>query len=139
MAEKKILVIDDEPSFVQMVVEFFRIAGYDARAALNLEDAITAFRQQKPKVVLLDFNMPMVTGEKFLPILQNLNPSVKIIVVTGCLQEEVEQRFKGLGYFAFFEKGNLSLDDFLDCFPTVKREDAIAVLEHSKSELLVHA
>ena len=34
---------------------------------------------------------------------------------------------------------NLSLDEFLDCFPTVKREDAIAVLEHSKCELLVHA
>ena len=31
---------------------------------------------------------------------------------------------------------NLSLDDFLNCFPTVKREDAIAVLEHSKSGLL---
>ncbi len=34
---------------------------------------------------------------------------------------------------------DLSLDEFLDCFPTVRREDAIAVLEHSKSELLVHA
>ena len=34
---------------------------------------------------------------------------------------------------------NLSLDEFLDCFPTVRREYAIAVLEHSKSELLVPA
>jgi len=34
---------------------------------------------------------------------------------------------------------DLSLDEFLDCFPTVRREDAIAVLEHSKAELLVHA
>ena len=110
MTDKKVLIIDDEPSFVQMVLEFFRVAGYDARAALNLEDAINAFRQHKPKVVLLDFNMPMITGEKFLPILQNLNPSVKIIVVTGCLQEEVEHKFKGMGYFAFFEKGNLSLE-----------------------------
>lgn len=34
---------------------------------------------------------------------------------------------------------NLSLDEFLGCFPTVRREDAIAVLEYSKRELLVHA
>ncbi len=34
---------------------------------------------------------------------------------------------------------SLSLDEFLDCFPTVRRADAIAVLKHSKSELLVHA
>ena len=32
---------------------------------------------------------------------------------------------------------NMSLDEFLECFPTVRREDAIAVLEHSKTELLV--
>ena len=34
---------------------------------------------------------------------------------------------------------NLSLDVFIDFFTTVRREDAIAVLEHSKSELLVPA
>ncbi|MEO7298342.1 MAG: DUF433 domain-containing protein [Verrucomicrobiota bacterium] len=33
---------------------------------------------------------------------------------------------------------NMSLDEFLECFPTVRREDAIALLEHSKNELLVH-
>ena len=110
MAEKKLLIIDDEPSFVELIVEYFKGAGYDVRSALNLEDAIQAFRTQRPRVVLLDFNMPMVTGEKFLPILQNLNPSVRVIVVTGCIEEEVEEKFKGLGYYGFFEKGNLSLE-----------------------------
>ena len=77
MEEKKLLIIDDEPGFVEMVLEYFRDAGYDAHAALNLEDAITSYRQLKPKVVILDFNMPMVTGEKFFPVLRTLNPSVK--------------------------------------------------------------
>lgn len=110
MTDKKILIIDDEPSFVELIGEYFKIAGYDAHTALNLEDAIKVFRTQKPRVVLLDFNMPMVTGEKFLPILQGLNSSVRVIVITGCLEQEVETRFKGLSYFAFFEKGNLSLE-----------------------------
>ena len=34
---------------------------------------------------------------------------------------------------------NVSLDEFLECFPTVRREDAIAVLEHSKQRLLATA
>ena len=108
--EKKLLIIDDEPNFAGLVVEYFKSLGYDARQALNLEDAITVFRNQKPSVVLLDFNMPMVTGEKFLPILQTMNPHVRVIVVSGCLQEEVEEKFKGLGYYGFFEKGDLSLE-----------------------------
>ena len=110
MADKKVLIVDDEPNFGKLVVEYLQSAGYDARTASNLEDALNAFRKHKPKVVLLDFNMPMVTGEKFLPILQSLDPMIKVIVVTGCIQEEVEQKFKGLGYFAFFEKGDLSLE-----------------------------
>ena len=31
---------------------------------------------------------------------------------------------------------DMSLEEFLSCFPTVQREDAITVLEHSKSGLL---
>jgi uncharacterized protein (DUF433 family) len=31
---------------------------------------------------------------------------------------------------------DMSLEEFLACFPTVRREDAICVLEHSKSGLL---
>ena len=31
---------------------------------------------------------------------------------------------------------NFSLDEFLDYFPTVRREDAVAVLEHSKQDIL---
>lgn len=34
---------------------------------------------------------------------------------------------------------NMSLDKFLECFPTVRREDAVAVLEHSKTEILAEA
>ena len=110
MADKNLLVIDDEPGYAEMVTEYFRSSGYDARSALNLEDAILSFRQQKPRLVILDFNMPMVTGEKFLPILKGLDPALKVIIVTGSLEEEVKHKFKGLDYFAFFEKGSLSLE-----------------------------
>jgi DNA-binding NtrC family response regulator len=118
--DRKLLVIDDDPSFGELMVEYFKNLDFDVRSALNLEDAINVFRTQKPSVVLLDFNMPMVTGEKFLPILQSMNPLIQVIVVTGCLHEEVEAKFKGLGYFWFFEKGNLSLEQM-----QVKVEEAL--------------
>ena len=110
MVGGRLLIIDDEPSFTELLVDYFKGAGYDVRTAHNLEGAIRAFRAQKPGVVLLDFNMPMVTGDKFLPILLNLNPALRVIVITGCLEEEVEAKFKGLGYFGFFQKGGLSLE-----------------------------
>ena len=112
--KKKIMVVDDEPGFSQLIVDYFKSHGYDVLAANNLEDAINLFRQGRPKVVLLDFNMPVVTGERLLPLLQSVDPSVKVIVISGFIEEEVEEKFKGLGYFSFFRKGDLSLENVRD-------------------------
>ena len=109
MAKKKIMIIDDERSFSQLVVDYFGTQGYSVFTADNLEDAVTLFQKEKPKVVLLDFNMPMVTGERLLPLLQTVDPTVKVIVVSGFIEEEVEEKFKGMGYYSFFKKGDLSL------------------------------
>jgi len=110
MAAKKILVVDDEPAFAQMIVEYFKAMGFDATSAPGVEDAMMLFKKLRPRVVILDFNMPLVTGDKFLPILQGMDPMVKVIVISGCIEEEVEEKFRGLGYFSFFEKGTLSLE-----------------------------
>ena len=40
--------------------------------------------------------------------------------------------------FNYLQDG-MSLDEFLDCFPTVQRADAVAILEHSKHEMLAEA
>ena len=110
MQPKKLLIIDDDAGFAQMVSAYFKSAGFEVSAADNLEMAIKLFRRHMPRVVLLDFQMPIATGDKFLPILQRMDPCVKIIVVTGYTLEEVEEKFKGLGYYGFFEKGGLSLE-----------------------------
>lgn len=106
----QIMILDDDPVFARTLGDYFRTNRYEVIEVNNLEDAINRYRHKKPKVVLMDFNMPIVTGEKFLPILQSMEPLVKAIVVTGELSENVKGRFEGLGYFAFFEKGGLSLE-----------------------------
>jgi DNA-binding NtrC family response regulator len=110
MANQKLLIVDDDENYSRMMVDFFKMKGYEISFANNLEDAINLFRKHRPKVVLLDFNMPIVTGEKFLPILQSVDPMIRVIVISGCTEEEVEDKFRGLGYFAFFEKGAMSLE-----------------------------
>jgi hypothetical protein len=38
--------------------------------------------------------------------------------------------------FSIILEDNDSLDEFLDCFPTVRREHAVAVLDHSKPDII---
>ena len=44
-------------------------------------------------------------------------------------------RVPGRSLFEYLED-NMSLDEILECFPTVRREDALALLEHSQSGLV---
>ena len=114
MPPNKLLIIDDDLGFLLMVADYFKSNGYQVHTADDMDQAVKIYRRERPKVVLLDFNMPLVTGEKLLPVLQEINPEVRAIVVTGCIGEEVEEKFKGLGYFAFFEKGSMSLEALKD-------------------------
>ncbi|MBI4353545.1 MAG: response regulator [Candidatus Omnitrophica bacterium] len=110
MAKRRMLIVDDEPDFLRVLMDYFRPLGYVVDAADNLEDALELFQKHKPKVVLLDFKMPIIHGDEFLPVLQGVDPTVRVIVITGFARTEVEEKFKGLGYFAFFEKAGLSLE-----------------------------
>ena len=109
-AGNKILIIDDDDQFLKMLADYFKSQSYMVSTADHMDRAVKICKKEKPGVVLLDFNMPLVTGEQLLPVLQNAHPLVRVIVVTGCIGEEVEEKFKGLGYYAYFEKGNLSLE-----------------------------
>lgn len=103
--------MDDEVGFTSMMMTFLKSQKFDASAANNLEEAINLFKRENPKVVLLDVNMPIVNGDKFLPVLRSINPSVQIIVISGFTKEEIEGRFKENDYFAFFKKGDFPLED----------------------------
>lgn len=111
MESKKILIVDDETGFTSMMLSFLKSQKYEASAANNLEEAINIFKREKPKVVLLDVNMPIVNGDKFLPVLRSINPSVQVIVISGYPKEDIESRFKSSDYFAFFKKGDFVLAD----------------------------
>ena len=110
MNKGKLLIIDDDIGFSTMLADYFKSMHYEVHTADNVDQAVKIYRRERSKVILLDFNMPLVTGEKLLPVLQSINPELRAIVVTGCIEEDVEEKFKGLGYFAFFEKGGLSLE-----------------------------
>ncbi len=105
--KRKILIIDDDKSFLDLLKSYFTSHQYEVACADTSSKALSSMRDGKFKVVILDYSMPHVKGDEMIAMLQQLNPSARVIVVTGLLSEEVEEKFKGLGYFAYFEKGQL--------------------------------
>ena len=56
----RILVVDDDPDFVEITTRILGTAGYETVTAANGAQALAAMRQQKPDLVLLDIMMSTV-------------------------------------------------------------------------------
>ena len=62
MDKKKILIVDDEIEFVDMIMMRLRASGYDVIASYDGEGVIEKIRLERPDLVLLDIMLPSVDG-----------------------------------------------------------------------------
>ena len=62
MENKKILVIDDESHIVRVIAAKLQNNGFDVSTTDNGEDAYKICCNQKPNLIVADFQMPCMTG-----------------------------------------------------------------------------
>jgi len=62
MAEKKVLVVDDEIHIVHVAAIKLRNNGYDVITATNGAEAFELVCAEKPDIIVTDFQMPVMTG-----------------------------------------------------------------------------
>jgi putative two-component system response regulator len=84
----KILVVDDEPQNVEVLKRLMSRLGYDVVAAVNGESALESVAQDPPDIILLDVNMPGISGFDVCRRLKadpatRLIPVVLITTLTG--------------------------------------------------------
>jgi len=91
-AQKDILVVDDEPSYMTVLNKELKTAGYRPILARNGEEALVALLEKDEiSVVLLDVRLPVINGLNISQIIRKDFPDKKVIV-TSVLQKE-EQNF----------------------------------------------
>ncbi len=103
---KYMLIVDDDEmtrSLIRMVFEF---EGFTCLEADNGATAIGALAVQEFDIILLDHVMPVMTGLHFLAHVQQDPRSTQapIIMLTGCLNDEVRKRATQLGAYAILSK-----------------------------------
>ena len=71
--KKKILIVDDQPDIVLMLTDRLEALGYETVAASNGKKALEKLDQDFPHLMLLDLEMPEMTGMEVLQALGQLN------------------------------------------------------------------
>jgi nitrogen-specific signal transduction histidine kinase/ActR/RegA family two-component response regulator len=80
-----VLVVDDEPHIREMASSMLTRSGYRVLTACDGADAVAilASRANEIKVVVTDLVMPNLDGAALASIAQHLNPSVKLLAISG--------------------------------------------------------
>ena len=107
-----ILVVDDEPGIVDVLIAVLEDAGHRASGAANGQEALAKLKASLPDVVLLDVEMPVLDGGATLSAMKaDLRlSSVPVLMMSGIAESMVKRRSRG--YDAFLRKP-FSLEELL--------------------------
>lgn len=108
----KILIVDDEPSFCELLKTLLKSHGHEALTAYNGRDALDSFMQCRPHFTLLDLRMPEMDGLEVLKKIRAIDPKAAVMILTAWGTDEMEQRARQLGATDFLSKA-ISLETIL--------------------------
>jgi len=100
----KVLVVDDEPEAVELLVEFLSSKGYEVLTATSGEEALRRVKEDRPHLVLLDIRMPKMSGLEVLKRIREIDAEMGIIMVTAVNEEDVGRQALELGAFDYIVK-----------------------------------
>jgi DNA-binding response OmpR family regulator len=84
-----ILWVDDEIDLLKPHIIFLESKGYQMKTANNGNDAIEMVEQEKFDLVLLDENMPGLTGLETLEKVKSISPSLPVVMITKSEEEYI--------------------------------------------------
>jgi two-component system nitrogen regulation response regulator NtrX len=101
---KTILVVDDEPSIVQILSGILQDEGFEVITAPDGETALTVVEAELPDLVLLDIALPGLDGLEVLQQLKEHQPQLPVIMVSAYGNVENAVKATRLGAYDFIEK-----------------------------------
>jgi len=117
MTRHKVLVVDDDIFVVEGLVEHLQAAGYGVVAAHNAREAIARIREETCDVALVDMKMPEIDGFQTASILRQIQPNLRVIMLTGYPSVDSEVRAVQMEFYEYLPKSNWY--DLL--LPTIER------------------
>jgi len=81
----KILVVDDEPDYISTIRYRLSHSDFDVVTATNGKEGLERAQEERPDLILLDTNMPVMDGQEMLKCLRK-QPNIKdtpVIMVTA--------------------------------------------------------
>ena len=104
----RVLVVDDDPTVLQVSALVFKSHGYEVRTAAEGFQALVELRRSTPHVIVSDLRMPNMSGFELLSVVRRRFPHIPVVAISGEFNGESPA---GLIADAFFTKGQYPPED----------------------------
>src|ERR1051326_3547063 len=112
---KSVLIVDDDPNVVDLLVNILTMLGLETRTAPNGRDALIAVAKTAPDAVILDLMMPVMDGFSMLSQLRKEETGQKMpVIVLSALADQKGTMDRLPGIVGTVTKGRFSLVDLRD-------------------------
>lgn len=114
--KKKILLVEDDIALAAVYKSRLELEDFDTYEVHNGEDALTAAKEYKPDLILLDAMMPKISGFDVLDILRNTEETkdIKVIMLTALSQAKDKERADQLGVNDYLVKSQVVIGDVVE-------------------------
>jgi CheY-like chemotaxis protein len=103
-AGRVIVVVEDALLLRDVYAGYLEEVGYTVALAADGVEALLQIKRLRPHGVILDLMMPRVNGLEILSEIRALDPTIRVVVVTGARPALFREQVLALGAVAFLEK-----------------------------------
>lgn len=103
MSKVKVLLVDDELDFLEVLGVRVRSWGYDVLVASSGKEAIEALKNN-PDIVILDYLMPEMDGVQTLREIRKISNKIQVVMFTAHANGSAMADTEKLGVYAFIPK-----------------------------------
>ena len=83
MSKANILIVDDEPDIVEVLGDRLESWDYEVRTVNNARACYAAVAEQPPDLILMDIQMPEISGMEALVELKTHHPDIPVLMISA--------------------------------------------------------
>lgn len=120
----RILIVDDDQIFNNLLTDVFRQAGYDVESAHAADEALTMLERHPYDLIVTDQRMPGKLGTEFVRDVVKRYPNLPVVMVSGYLENETIRELIKSGIQGVFIKPLNIFQLLKRCAQLLARNDA---------------